>query len=155
MLNSFRFAPVLHPVYREGHVYFNLSFDHSDPRYTDIGSDEAVMLHTQYSTHWDGFPHKGSLFDANGDGTLEKVYYNGFSIVDDAGRGTQGELGATNLSIAGAAETGMQARGFAGTPSCGHCSSATRNASESASSARSKSPSSRTSVAKTRRDSVR
>ena len=69
------------------------------------------MLHTQYSTHWDGFPHKGSLFDANGDGVAEKVYYNGFSIVDDAGRGTQGELGATNLSIAGAAETGMQARG--------------------------------------------
>ncbi|TMH70744.1 MAG: cyclase family protein [Betaproteobacteria bacterium] len=111
VLNSFRHPPVFHPVYREGEVYFNLSFQKSDPRYTDIGSDEAVMLHTQYSTHWDGFPHKGSLFDANGDGVAEKVYYNGFSIVDDAGRGTQGELGATNLSIAGAAETGMQARG--------------------------------------------
>ena len=111
VLNSFRNPPVFHPVYREGHVYFNLSLDHSDPRYTDIGSDEAVMLHTQYSTHWDGFPHKGSLFDADGDGTAEKVYYNGFPIVDDAGRGTQGALGATNLSIAGAAETGMQGRG--------------------------------------------
>jgi len=111
VLNSFRHPPVLHPVYREGHVYFNLSFEHSDPRYTDIGSDEAVMLHTQYSTHWDGFPHKGSLFDADGDGSAEKVYYNGFAIVDAAGRGTQGALGATSLSIAGAAETGMQGRG--------------------------------------------
>ena len=111
VLNSFRHPPAFHPVYREGEVYFNLSFQKSDPRYTDIGSDEAVMLHTQYSTHWDGFPHKGSLFDANGDGVAEKVYYNGFAIVDNAGRGTQGELGATNLSIAGAAETGMQGRG--------------------------------------------
>jgi len=48
-----------------------------------------------------------------------------------------------------------QARGFAGTPSRGHCSSAARNASCSASSARSKSPRRRTSVAKTRRDSAR
>jgi kynurenine formamidase len=111
VLNSFRHPPVFHPVYREGQVYFNLSFEHSDPRYTDIGSDEAVMLHTQYSTHWDGFPHKGSKFDADGDGIAEKVYYNGFAIVDADGRGTQGELGATNLSIAGAAETGMQGRG--------------------------------------------
>jgi kynurenine formamidase len=111
VLNSFRHPPVLHPVLRDGEVYFNLSLQSSDPRYTDIGSDEAVMLHTQYSTHWDGFPHKGSLFDADGDGAPEKVYYNGFSIVDAAGRGTQGELGAAHLSIAGAAETGMQGRG--------------------------------------------
>src|SRR5207253_6328702 len=46
VLNSFRHPPVFHPVYREAEVYFNLSFQKSDPRYTDIGSDEAVMLHT-------------------------------------------------------------------------------------------------------------
>lgn len=111
VLNSFRQPPVLHPVYREGHLYFNLALNHSDERYTDIGSDEAVMLYTQYSTHWDGFPHKGSLFDADGDGRPEKVYYNGFAIVDEAGRGTQGELGAANVSIAHAAATGVQGRG--------------------------------------------
>ena len=111
VLNSFRQAPVFHPVYRDGRLYFNLALGHADPRVTDVGSDEAVMLHTQYSTHWDGFPHKGSLFDANGDGQAEKVYYNGFSIVDQSGRGTQGELGAVNLSIAGAAQTGVQGRG--------------------------------------------
>ena len=48
-----------------------------------------------------------------------------------------------------------QARGLAGTPSRGHCSSAARNASCSASSARSKSPSRRISVASTARDSER
>ena len=68
------------------------------------------MLYTQYSTHWDGFPHKGSLFDADGDGVAEKVFYNGYQIVDRAGRGIHGELGATALSVAGMAETGVQGR---------------------------------------------
>ena len=50
------------------------------------------------------------------------------------------------------ADLTSHARGFAGTPLLGHCSTADANASCSASSARSKSPSSRTNVAKTRRD---
>jgi hypothetical protein len=48
-----------------------------------------------------------------------------------------------------------QARGLAGMPSRGHCSIAAMKASWSASSARSKSPSRRISVARTRRDSER
>lgn len=111
VLNSFRHAPVFHPVYREGHVYFNLAFADDNPRFTDTGSDEAVMLYTQYSTHWDAFPHKGSMFDADGDGVEEKVYYNGFQIVDRDGRGAQDKLGAVALSAAVAAETGLQGRG--------------------------------------------
>jgi len=111
VLNSFRQPPVLKPVFRDGELYFNLALGHADPRVTDVGSDEAVLLYTQYSSHWDGFPHKGSLFDANGDGEPEKVYYNGFPIVDEDGRGSEGELGAVNLSVAGIAETGVQGRG--------------------------------------------
>src|SRR5260221_3191582 len=88
VLNSFRHPPVFHPVYREGQVYFNLSFERSDPRYTDIGSDEAVMLPTQYSTHWDGFPDKGSRLDADSDRNAQMAYYNDISIVDHGGRGT-------------------------------------------------------------------
>jgi kynurenine formamidase len=111
VLNAFRKPPVFHPVMRGKLVYFNLAMEEADPRYTDVGSDEAVMLYTQYSTHWDGFAHKGSLFDANGDGTAEKVFYNGFQIVGRDGRGTQGELGAINVSVARMAETGVQGRG--------------------------------------------
>ena len=111
VLNPNRFAPVFHPVKRGQLVYFNLAMREVDPRFTDVGSDEAVMLYTQYSTHWDGFPHKGSLFDADGDGEPEKVYYNGFQIVDAEGRGAQGALGALNLSVARMAETGVQGRG--------------------------------------------
>lgn len=111
VLNAFRKPPVFHPVMRDRLVYFNLAMAETDPRYTDVGSDEAVMLYTQYSTHWDGFAHKGSQFDADGDGIEENVFYNGFQIVDRDGRGTQGGLGAINLSVAAMAETGVQGRG--------------------------------------------
>ena len=111
VLNAFRKPPVFHPVMRGALVYFNLAMEKTDPRFTDVGSDEAVMLYTQYSTHWDGFAHKGALFDADGDGTAEKVFYNGHQIVDREGRGTQGKLGAINLSVAAMAETGVQGRG--------------------------------------------
>jgi len=110
VLNPNRYPPVFHPVNREGDVYFNLAMGKSDPRFTDVGSDEAIMLYSQYSTHWDTFAHKGTVFDADGDGIAEKVSYNGFRLVDDAGRGTQGALGAIALSASGMAETGVQGR---------------------------------------------
>jgi kynurenine formamidase len=110
VLNAFRFPPVFHPVRRDGGVYFNLAMEKSDPRYTDVGSDEAIMLYSQYSTHWDGFSHKGTQFDADGDGVAEKVSYNGFSVVDADGRGLHGETGAVALSVAEMAATGVQGR---------------------------------------------
>ncbi|HSN41685.1 MAG TPA: cyclase family protein [Burkholderiales bacterium] len=110
VLNAFRKPPVFHPVTREGKLYFNLAMSETDPRYSDVGSDEAIMLYSQYSTHWDGFAHKGTLFDADGDGVAEKVSYNGFRLVDGAGRGLYGELGAVALSVAEMAATGVQGR---------------------------------------------
>jgi kynurenine formamidase len=111
ILNTGRFPPVFHPVFKPGgEVYFNLAMQETDPRYTDVGSDEAIMLYSQYSTHWDGFAHKGTMFDADGDGVAEKVSYNGFHLVDNTGRGLYGELGALALSVAAMAETGVQGR---------------------------------------------
>jgi kynurenine formamidase len=110
VLNTFRKPPVFHPVTREGKLYFNLAMGETDPRYTDVGSDEAIMLYSQYSTHWDGLAHKGTLFDADGDGVAEKVSYNGFQLVDGDGRGLYGELGAVALSVSEMATTGVQGR---------------------------------------------
>jgi len=110
ILNSSRFPPAFKPVMRGELVYFNLEMERIDPRFTDVGSDEAVLLYTQYSTHWDAFAHKGTVFDADGDGVPEKVSYNGFRIVGDDGRGTHGETGATAVSAAEMAETCVQAR---------------------------------------------
>src|SRR4029079_9827475 len=110
VLNANRYPPVFHPVMRGKDVYFNLAMENTDPRFTDVGSDEAIMLYSQYSTHWDGFAHKGTVFDANGDGVPEKVSYNCFQLVDSEGHGTQGELGALALSVAEMAQTGVQGR---------------------------------------------
>jgi kynurenine formamidase len=114
VLNPRRQAPVFHPVIRGEATHFNLALADVDKGkgLTDVSSDEAVMLYSQYSTHWDGFAHKGSLFDADADGVAEKVFYNGFQIVDEhSGEGTQGALGATALSIAEMAVSGVQGRG--------------------------------------------
>jgi kynurenine formamidase len=111
-LDPSRRPPSFHPVMLEGHVYFNLAMELIDPSRTDVGSDEAVLLYAQYSTHWEGLAHRGALFDANGDGTPERVFYNGHRIVDPTtGEGTQGALGAVAVSVAAMAETGVQARG--------------------------------------------
>ena len=112
VLNASRFPPTFHPVMRDGQVYFNLAQQESDPRFTDVGCDEAVLLYSQYSTQWDSLAHKGSMFDANGDGEEEKVYYNGYQVVDhETGKPTHGEVGAAALSIHNLAETCVQGRG--------------------------------------------
>lgn len=111
VLIASREEPVFHPVMKETWTHFNLPMRCTDPNLTDVSSDEAVFLYSQYSTHWDSFAHKGMLFDADGDGEAEAVFYNGFQIVDEKGQGTQGQLGATALSVAGMAETGLQGRG--------------------------------------------
>src|SRR3546814_12432241 len=53
----------------------------------------------------------GAMFDADGDGTPEKVFYNGHSPVAPDGRGTHGEVGAVALGIQGMAESCVQGRG--------------------------------------------
>jgi kynurenine formamidase len=110
VLNPNRHPPVFHPVKRGELVYFNLAMQEVDTRLTDVGSDEAILLYSQYSTHWDAFAHKGTVFDADGDGIPEKVSYNGFRLVDDSGKALYGDLGARALSAAAMAETGVQAR---------------------------------------------
>jgi len=104
VLNASRFPPVFHPVKRDGLLYFNLAFERVDPRFTDVGSDEAVMLYTQYSTHWDGFPHKGSLFDADGDNVPEKVFYK---WIADSGLAA---IAADNLAVERSSTLGADPR---------------------------------------------
>jgi Putative cyclase len=96
----------------EGHNY-NYKLAAVCGCFTDVISDDAVMLYTQYSTQWDGLGHVGQMFDANGDGLPEKVYYNGFragvEIVgpDDSKEG----LGARAIGIENLATAGVQGRG--------------------------------------------
>lgn len=69
-----RYATVRAP----GQAGFNFLTRKLDPRQIDVMSDDAVLMALQYSTQWDSFAHVGALFDADGDGVPEPLYYNGF-----------------------------------------------------------------------------
>ncbi len=78
LLNPRRRPPVLRPTLRPNMVNFNAPIGEEEEGATDVVCDDLVMLHLQYSTQWDALAHVGSMFDADGDGVPEKVFYNGF-----------------------------------------------------------------------------
>ena len=59
--NARRHPPELRPIVRDGKIAFNLALDEVDPGNTQVNSDEAVLLYSQYSTQWDSFGHMGAL----------------------------------------------------------------------------------------------
>lgn len=77
-LNDRRHPPRMYATVRAGKANYNYALVQERDYWTDVISDDAVLLHTQYSTQWDGLSHVGGLFDADGDGTPEVVYYNGW-----------------------------------------------------------------------------
>ena len=123
-LNPNRLPPVVRPTLRAGEVNFNCAMSVAVPGATDIVSDDLVVLHTQHSTQWDAFGHVGARFDADGDGTAEDVYYNGWRAGSDvvgptsaalAGVGSLGRLdgvldGAASTSDAGPVDISSMAR---------------------------------------------
>jgi kynurenine formamidase len=62
---------------------YNCLGDFFCPGSNGVNCDDGVILYTQYSTQWDSFAHWGRLFDADGDGIPEKVFYNGFRAGED------------------------------------------------------------------------
>jgi len=82
-LNPVRHPPVLRPTIRDGLPYLNLPLARFKDGAIDVVSDDQVLLCTQYSTQWDSLAHVGALFDADGDGTPESVYYNGYRAQTD------------------------------------------------------------------------
>jgi len=93
-----------------------------DPTATDIVCDDQVILTLQYSTQWDSLAHVGQMFDADGDGKAEDVFYNGYragrdiigpAYYDAAGNMTPCDepQGARHLGVQNMAESCMQGRG--------------------------------------------
>lgn len=124
-LNPRRFPPVLRPNLRNGRPNMNYRLVSDDPRHSDVISDDLAILHLQYSTQWDSLAHVGQLFDVDGEGRRQAVYYNGFAAgrhilgpedPADAGvPGTRSDLRSTSaarrLGIENLAVHGMQGRG--------------------------------------------
>ncbi|HEX2548173.1 MAG TPA: cyclase family protein, partial [Ramlibacter sp.] len=110
------------PTLRQGRVNFNFRLADLVQDRTDVISDDLAILHLQYSTQWDGLAHVGSLFDADGDGLPEAVYYNGFRAQRDvmgpsepgdagaAGAGARSTSQAQALGIQNMAEKAVQGR---------------------------------------------
>ena len=61
-----------------GQQCFCFALARDNPLFTDVVSDDVVLLHTQYSTQWDGLAHIGSLFDSEESGKPEITFYNGY-----------------------------------------------------------------------------
>jgi Putative cyclase len=112
VLHPHRRPPERHVALRKGHPLVNYPLGLDDERCVDVACDDAVTLFMQYSTQWDGLGHVGQLFDADGDGTPEPVYYNGFRGGRDVlGPDDPGGPGARRLGIERMAETCVQGRG--------------------------------------------
>ena len=119
LLNPRRHPPSLRPTLRDGRPNFNCT--PADVGCTDVINDDLAILHLQYSTQWDSLAHVGALFDADGDGVAEKVFYNGFRAgaeivgpTDSAGaglNGTESTSRAHALGIENMATHGVQGRG--------------------------------------------
>jgi hypothetical protein len=100
ILNPRRHPPVLRPTLRNGRPNMNYRMMADNSEQTDVISDDLAVLHLQYSTQWDSLAHVGQMFDADGDGAPEPVYYNGY-------RGGIDIVGPENGSGAGVAMGGV------------------------------------------------
>ncbi len=107
LLNPRRLPPVLRPTVRGGKPNLNYQVLCENPACTDVISDDLAIIHLQYSTQWDSLAHVGQMFDANGDGLPEPVYYNGFRAGTDilgprdaSDAGATGEMPKRSTSIA-------------------------------------------------------
>jgi kynurenine formamidase len=122
-LNQRRYPPILRPTEDLDHkpdTFYNVIARESlNPTYIDVWSDDMVTLWLQYSTQWDALAHQGAEFDADGDGSAEPVYYNGFragtDIVGpraDAKEDGSGSVSfARHLGLEHMAAHGVQGRG--------------------------------------------
>jgi hypothetical protein len=124
VLNPRRHPPTLRPTEREGKPVMNYPLRRHDHRHTDLVCDDVVVMTLQYSTQWDSLAHVGGLFDVDGDGQPEMVYYNGYRAgIDIVGPvdyrsggeaahvGTPGEAGgARALGVENMAKACLQGR---------------------------------------------
>ena len=122
VVNPRRHPPELRPTQRNGKPNMTYPLRCDDPTATDVVCDDQVLLTLQYSTQWDSLAHVGQMFDADGDGQPEDVFYNGFRagtdiagpvLYDRAGNMTPNDQpqGARRLGVQNMAEACMQGRG--------------------------------------------
>ncbi len=120
VLNPRRRPPELKPTERGGKPNMTYPLRCDDPTALDIICDDQVLLTLQYSTQWDSLAHVGQMFDVDGDGKPEDVFYNGFRAATDivgpldyrhGEVPTAGPQGALRLGVENMALSCIQGRG--------------------------------------------
>ncbi|WP_323766985.1 cyclase family protein [Marinovum sp.] len=113
VLNPNRKAPSLKPVVRRHGEAYHYRVEQEHAGVVDVSCDDVITIYSQYSTQWDSLAHNGALFDADGDGVKEEVYYNGYRArVDvEAPDAESGRGGGNPLGIDRLAESCVQGRG--------------------------------------------
>ncbi len=121
ILSPRRHPPELRPTMRGDKPNMNYPLRCDDPTATDLVCDDQVLLTLQYSTQWDSLAHVGQMFDADGDGKPEDLFYNGYRAGRDivgpvfydakgAMTPSAGPQGAHRLGVQNMAESCMQGR---------------------------------------------
>lgn len=110
-LNARRRPPSIMPALLHGKPYFGYRADEQVALATDVVCDDSFCMHSQFSTQWDALSHVGGLFDADGDGHAEAVFYNGYRMGEHVRVPEDGAGGAHALGIEHMAGTGVQGRG--------------------------------------------
>ncbi len=120
VINPRRRPPELKPTERNGKPNMTYPLRCDDPTALDIICDDQVLLTLQYSTQWDSLAHVGQMFDVDGDGRPEDVFYNGFRAATDivgpldyrdGEKPTTGPRGALRLGVENMAVSCIQGRG--------------------------------------------
>lgn len=113
VLNARRHPPVLRPTLRGDTPNWLFRVEQEMPGMADVMNDDLAILHLQYSTQWDSLAHAGALFDADGDGVAEPVFYNGYrGDIDMPGPSDAGAAGAIPGTL-------VEARGTSGAKALG------------------------------------
>lgn len=111
-LSPYRKPPKLRVEDRGDAPYYNYRLACLCADFVDIATDDAVLMHTQYSTQWDALSHFGAQFDVDDDGVEKGCYYNGFRADTDlVPPGKEGGPYAKALGIENLAVAGVQGRG--------------------------------------------
>jgi len=103
-----RLTPMRHPPRLSQTEAYNTTIS---PTSCDVFCDDKVDICLQFSTQWDALSHVGALFDADGDGVKDAVYYNGFRAEEHIMTNHDGHCHAAALGIERMAETCVQGRG--------------------------------------------
>jgi kynurenine formamidase len=123
VLHDRRQPPIVKPItdlaFKPDNFYNVIARDSIDPSFIDVWGDDVVTMWMQYSTQWDSLAHQGALFDADGDGVAEPVYYNGYRPGEDIigpqpdakGDGSGSLSVAKHLGLEHMAAHGTQGRG--------------------------------------------